>query len=433
LNHFNRHIGTSAYWHIGTLLAIFLFIAACTPRTYVPARTRDFSVQSTKDRTHPLPRYVMHNVNDSVSRLYFAVRTSDLLYQRSNVNNEMQANFKLEYTVHPIANPKSITDSGYVVHNNISQSSAEWIYGYTDFDIPPHDGAYFVDIVLRDLNKMNTAYDMQYISHTGRDAATNFILMEPNSSTPLYSNTVGKDQGFTIQYIDPTITKLHVHYYKNTADAARPPYSTAVPPPAAQRDSTWVIDIAQDPVLKLPDEGYYRFTAEPTSTEGLLVCRFKDDYPKLTTPLALLEPLRYITTKKEYTTLETSSHMKVSIDSFWIKTGGSQERARELISAYYGRVEIVNTHFSTYKEGWKTDRGMVYIIYGEPQNVYRTPERETWVYGTDQSGNTLNFVFNRNTTSGYPNDFELERNTVYNVSWITGVDYWKQGQVYRAR
>jgi GWxTD domain-containing protein len=423
--------------HISTLFVVLLLAiiitTSCYQRTYIPTRTRDFSVQSTPDRSKPIPRYVIHNQNDSVSRLYFAVKPTDLLFQRSNVNNELLANFKVEYIVHPVTSPKVITDSGYVVYSNIAQTTSEWIYGYADFDVPSGNGEYFVDVVLRDINKMNIAYDLLYLSHTGRDAANNFVLMEPTTSTPIYGNSVGNNQEFRIQYIDATITKMYVTYYKNTAEAARPPYALPVATLPVQGDSSWTIDISQNPILKLSDEGYYRFATAPLSDEGLLVCRFKDDYPKVTTPLALLEPLRYITTKKEYTTLETSKHMKVAIDSFWIATGGSQERARELISAYYGRVEIVNTHFSTYKEGWKTDRGMVYIIYGEPQNVYRSPERETWVYGTDNSGNTLNFVFNRNTTSGFPNDFELERNQVYNVSWITAVDYWKQGQVYRAR
>lgn len=428
-----ERFSTLAHCQITTfILVVILATVSCYQRTYIPTRTRDFSVQSTPDRSRPLPRYVIHNQNDSVSRLYFAVKPTDLLFQRSNVNNQLLANFKVEYIVHPVSNPKTISDSGYVVFNNLAQSSAEWIYGYTDFDIPRGDGEYFVDVVLRDLNKMNTAYDMLYLSHTGRDAANNFVLMEPSSTTPIYGNSVGADQAFSIQYVDPTITKLYVTYYKNTSEAARPPYALTVATLPVQGDSSWVIDITLSHLVLL-DEGYYRFSTAPMSDEGLLVCRFKEDYPKVTTPLALLEPLRYITTKKEYTTLATSNHMKVAIDSFWIATGGSQERARELIGAYYGRVEIVNTHFSTYKEGWKTDRGMVYIIYGEPQNVYRSPERETWVYGTDNSGNTLNFVFNRNTTSGFPNDFELERNQVYNVSWITAVDYWKQGQVYRAR
>lgn len=429
-------ISKLAYQHIskfcGVLLLAIVITTSCYQRTYVPARTRDFSIATTKDRTRPLPHYVVYNVNDSVSRLYYQVKSADLLFERSNVTNALVANFKIEYTLRPVDSPKSMSDSGYVVASNVPQSGAEWVYGSVDFDVV-EDGEYFIDVVLRDLNKMSTSYEMIYLSHTTADSPNNFILTEPQSETPLYRNNVAESETFSLRYIDPTITKLFVTYYKNTAEAARPPYALPVPTLPVLEDSTWMVDLLQNPTLQLSNEGYYRFSTTANSSLGFYVCRFKEDFPKVTTPLALLEPLRYITTKKEYVTLETSARMKPSIDSFWIATGGSQERARELISAYYGRVEIVNTHFSTWKEGWKTDRGMVYIIYGEPQNVYRTPASETWVYGQDQSGNTLNFVFNRVITSGFSNDFELERNSAFNVSWITAVDYWKQGQVYRAR
>ena len=419
--------------YLGILICVIVLIAACYPRTYIPARTRDFSIATTKDRTSALPRYILQNINDSVSRLYFTVKSTDLLFQRSNVNNEMQANMKIEFIVHPVNATKTITDSGYVVMNNVPQNGTEWISGFVDFDVPPIDNNYFLDVTLRDLNKMSTTYDMLFLYHIGKNAANNFIIMEPNSSTPVFGPTVDNAKEFTLRYIDPTITKFHVSYYKNIADAARPPYALPVEPTKILPDSVYMIDLTGNPTLKLTDEGYYVLATEKDAESGYTICRFNEDYPKVTTPFALLGPLRYITTKKEYTQLENSTHMKAAIDSFWIATGGSQERARELISAYYGRVEIVNTHFSTYKEGWKTDRGMVYIIYGEPQNVYRSPERETWVYGTDNSGNTLNFTFDRITTSGFQNDFVLQRNQVYNVSWITAVDYWKQGQVYRAR
>jgi GWxTD domain-containing protein len=44
----------------------------------------------------------------------------------------------------------------------------------------------------------------------------------------------------------------------------------------------------------------------------------------------------------------------------------------ELMVAYYNRVKIANERYSQYyKKGWKTDMGMVYIIYGEPSSIER--------------------------------------------------------------
>ena len=58
----------------------------------------------------------------------------------------------------------------------------------------------------------------------------------------------------------------------------------------------------------------------------------------------------------------------------------------EVFDEYYRRVTYANAHFSHYIEGWKTDRGMVFILLGPPDNVDRHPfdidskPYEVWEY-----------------------------------------------------
>jgi GWxTD domain-containing protein len=53
----------------------------------------------------------------------------------------------------------------------------------------------------------------------------------------------------------------------------------------------------------------------------------------------------------------------------------------ELMIEYYNRIKIANERYSHYVEGWKTDMGMVYIIYGNPSNIERHPfESDTRPY-----------------------------------------------------
>jgi len=53
---------------------------------------------------------------------------------------------------------------------------------------------------------------------------------------------------------------------------------------------------------------------------------------------------------------------------------------------YYRRINYANEHFSHYLIGWKTDRGMVFILLGPPDNVERHPFNidskpyEVWEY-----------------------------------------------------
>ncbi len=41
----------------------------------------------------------------------------------------------------------------------------------------------------------------------------------------------------------------------------------------------------------------------------------------------------------------------------------------ELMNEYYYRVHVANQRFSGHREGWRSDRGMIFIIYGEPDAV----------------------------------------------------------------
>lgn len=41
----------------------------------------------------------------------------------------------------------------------------------------------------------------------------------------------------------------------------------------------------------------------------------------------------------------------------------------ELMDEYYYRVQMANRRFSGHREGWRSDRGMIYVIYGEPDAI----------------------------------------------------------------
>jgi GWxTD domain-containing protein len=41
----------------------------------------------------------------------------------------------------------------------------------------------------------------------------------------------------------------------------------------------------------------------------------------------------------------------------------------EVMNEYYHRVELSNRLFSGFRKGWESDRGMIYIIFGEPDDV----------------------------------------------------------------
>jgi GWxTD domain-containing protein len=84
-----------------------------------------------------------------------------------------------------------------------------------------------------------------------------------------------------------------------------------------------------------------------------------------------IEQFRYIAKDSEAPTTEEKQKR---FFEFWKKRDPNPNTPRnEKMEEYYGRVDYANKHFSHYMEGWRTDMGMVYIIFGPPNSVDRHP------------------------------------------------------------
>lgn len=74
-------------------------------------------------------------------------------------------------------------------------------------------------------------------------------------------------------------------------------------------------------------------------------------------------------------------------ERFWNQKDPTPETEyNEVMAEYFHRVDYTFFNFYTNQEyGWRTDRGKIYILYGEPNKVKREfparqPTRETWIY-----------------------------------------------------
>ena len=103
-----------------------------------------------------------------------------------------------------------------------------------------------------------------------------------------------------------------------------------------------------------------------------------------------VDQLVYIATPTDMSFIEDSENQDEKIErylDFWKKkdpTPNTDEN--ELFNEYYRRISYANENFSHYIEGWRSDRGMVFIILGSPNNVDRHPfdleskPYEVWQY-----------------------------------------------------
>jgi len=118
------------------------------------------------------------------------------------------------------------------------------------------------------------------------------------------------------------------------------------------------------------------------------------------------DALRYIAKPEEMDKILSSSS-DAGLDAFrafWKKRDPDTTSAyNEILVEYYRRVDEAIRQFSTVKEedGYKTDRGRIYILNGPPTHIERSvlpgqPTREIWTYDSMKK----QFVFTEKNKSG---------------------------------
>ena len=193
-------------------------------------------------------------------------------------------------------------------------------------------------------------------------------------------------------------------------------------------DSTFMISANQP--LQFTKEGLYNVFADTTQSEGLGILVVNERFPKVTRPQLLLGPLLYMSTNNEINEIKKAEDYKKALDKYWLTLmNGNAPLAQQSIRSFYGRVEEANQLFTTYKEGWKTDKGMIYIVLGPPDKVQRSKDREVWTYDHRGNAQNVNFTFNRRNNQFVDDHYELVRYAEYQPIWYPVVEAWRNGSI----
>jgi len=98
----------------------------------------------------------------------------------------------------------------------------------------------------------------------------------------------------------------------------------------------------------------------------------------------------YIITNEEraaFKKLTTDDEREQFIESFWDRRNpnpGSAEN--EFKEEYYRRIAYANEQYQSGIEGWRTDRGRIYIMYGPPDQIDSTPSGGPYTRPMQQGG-----------------------------------------------
>jgi GWxTD domain-containing protein len=250
------------------------------------------------------------------------------------------------------------------------------------------------------------------------------------SVEPLQRHYLNVNTPFTVKRLTQEPGVLHVFYYGHSFEPAGSPMNTT--PKSVSKsltiDSSFTINTNE--TIQFQKEGLYNIFADTTQSEGLGLLVVNERFPKLTKPELLLEPLVYMSTNTEIGEIKKAQEFKKALDKYWLTLmNGNAPLAQQSIKSFYSRVEEANQLFTSYKEGWKTDKGMIFIVLGPPDKVQRSKDREVWTYDQRANAQNVNFTFNRRTNQFVDDHYELVRYAEYQPIWYPIVEAWRNGTI----
>lgn len=222
-----------------------------------------------------------------------------------------------------------------------------------------------------------------------------------------------------------------VYIYKINQDfwASAPPMINATLANSPSVNIDTVVQVKTNQAFTLRDPALYFAQTDTTSRVGMGIKVTPEDYPKFRKIDRVIEPMLYISTQSETKMLRGVTEPKEDLDKFWLTLGGSPENARKVIKRYFQRVSYANHVFTGYKLGWKTDRGIVYIVFGQPDRIVTTTGQQQWIYLSAGGESTVQFDFRlkKNQFSEY--HYELVRDSKYKTPWNNTIALWRNGLV----
>lgn len=161
------------------------------------------------------------------------------------------------------------------------------------------------------------------------------------------------------------------------------------------------------------------------------------NFPTVETIRELARPLVYIMDDDKYDkmmALEDPSEIKKEMDKFWLQKMKNVNEAQKIIEYYYQRVIEANKKFSNFKEGWKTDPGMVYILFGPPWFIDPSSRSGILFWNYSYTRTMADRIFRFERVKSYNATFPfhhyiVDRKFLYNTEVYKQIQLWLNGQI----
>lgn len=287
------------------------------------------------------------------------------------------------------------------------------------------------DLALIRLTDKKTGIDYVYdipLINGYNFSSDGLIFYNENGETPYLDDFVSIQQTLTLKSVNEYTRPVYCFYYSHFFDEALPPMveeDTRVGK-GLVIDSVFMVSLNEP--LTFAKEGLYFFQKDSSASDGLAIRAQDNFFPLVKTIDQVLAPLIYISTRTETDKIRNAPNPRQAFEEYWINLVKIPNLATSTVRQYYERVEAANYLFTTFKEGWKTDMGLIYIVFGPPDDVYKSEEIVDWVYNKDLTMPTVRFSFYKVKNVFTDHHYTLSRKKNYDKIWFSSVENWRKGK-----
>lgn len=367
-----------------------------------------------------------HMTADS-SRIYFRVPDEYLLFVRED--SVFSAELEVAYSMYVNARSKQAVDTGSVRFKLRSSATGKGFDGYFDLKTA-FVGSRLLRVVFVDVHRKQSGIVRLSLVRNPLVLVQQDHMLKDTSGNVIAHNTLPVMTRIDIQAPGLRSDSVWVRWYLKRFPLPVLPFRV-IPDPVFSliADTAYTIPVAALRDFCVDRLGVCYIQTDTLSSGGCAIVVCDKDFPMVTDLDQLIEGTRYLTTKSEYKEMNRPGDRKTTFDGFWLEAGGSAERARGLIRAYYNRMQKANQLYTSHTSGWRTDRGMVFMVFGEPQTIYNDGETEQWNYPAWPGMPDRYFIFRKMNNPFSDNDYALIRQPQLEWTWYHAVDQWRNGRI----
>lgn len=412
-----------------TIIGLVIVLSSCSLRKNYFRSYNDIYSASESDKII-FTNSIIHQDNQN-SWLYYSIESIQLRYKKTDFDSLYTATFKLSYQLPEASGHKKSGDTLYfILSDHIKKITKHKIEGKVKIKITQGFKG-FLDISLLDLNSGRRGFIAVYVNKEDILSGQNFFLSKNRfNENPDYKIIPG-DSIFFYNNRLRQLKKIQIHEFNLPDEPAPPPFSSIEPSFEIKPKKTFnLFNSSGNFKQRINAKGFYFFKSDSSINKGLCVSVMDENFPLIVSDSEKINCMRYILSNDEFKMAKSSEQNKNTIIELWKIFTGSEKRAINLMSEWYKRASIANDFFTAVKEGWKTDRGMIFLVFGHPRKVEKTNEKETWFYGDNNALHSFYFEFDKIQSPYSENEYLLIRSTSLKNRWYEAVDTWRKGRIY---